>query len=104
MRFQSLFLLLFVPASLSSFHHRLRISDRGHSERRMRRASDSKINPKHNEIFESDDESENDEPEHRQMSRRKVRTSMYSEDDHNILIYCSSIHFKIHPPTPHFVL
>ena len=70
----------------------------------MRRASDSKINPKHNEIFESDDESENDEPEHRQMSRRKVRTSIYSEDDHNILIHCSSIHFKIHPPTPHFVL
>ena len=40
----------------SSLHFLLRISDRGHSERRMRRASDSKINPKHNGNFESDDE------------------------------------------------
>ena len=82
----------------SSLHYFLRISDRGHSERRMRRASDSKIHPKHNGNFESDDESDNDEPVHRQMNRRKVRTSIRFEDHHDLLIHSTLIELKFTSP------
>ena len=43
----------------------------------MRRASDSKIKSKHDQDFSSDDDSENDDVSERQISRRKVRTSIY---------------------------